>query len=47
LVDTFITVEQNRELAEWVEKSAKNLIAIYATHGHGDREGMPRVPRYS
>jgi glyoxylase-like metal-dependent hydrolase (beta-lactamase superfamily II) len=36
LVDTFITVEQNRQLAEWVEKSGKNLIAIYATHGHGD-----------
>jgi glyoxylase-like metal-dependent hydrolase (beta-lactamase superfamily II) len=36
LVDTFITVEQNRQLAEWVEKSGKNQIAIYATHGHGD-----------
>jgi glyoxylase-like metal-dependent hydrolase (beta-lactamase superfamily II) len=36
LVDTFITLEQNRQLAEWVEKSGKNLIAIYATHGHGD-----------
>ena len=36
LVDTFITVEQNRQLAAWVEKSGKNLIAIYATHGHGD-----------
>ena len=24
LVDTFITVEQNRQLAEWVEKSGKN-----------------------
>ena len=36
LVDTFITVVQNRELAEWVEASGKNLTAIYATHGHGD-----------
>src|SRR5258708_39321114 len=36
LVDTFITVEQNRELAEWVEASGKNLTTIYATHGHGD-----------
>jgi glyoxylase-like metal-dependent hydrolase (beta-lactamase superfamily II) len=36
LVDTFITVEQNRQLAEWVEKSGKNLISIYATHRHGD-----------
>jgi glyoxylase-like metal-dependent hydrolase (beta-lactamase superfamily II) len=36
LVDTFITVEQNRALAEWVAASGKNLTAIYATHGHGD-----------
>src|SRR5690348_1539416 len=36
LVDTFITMEQNRELAEWVVASGKNLTTIYATHGHGD-----------
>src|ERR1700682_3061307 len=36
LVDTFITVEQNRALAEWVGASGKNLTTIYATHGHGD-----------
>jgi glyoxylase-like metal-dependent hydrolase (beta-lactamase superfamily II) len=36
LVDTFITVEQNRALTEWVAASGKNLTAIYATHGHGD-----------
>src|SRR5216684_2679821 len=36
LVDTFITVEQNRVLAEWVAASGKNLTTIYATHGHGD-----------
>src|SRR6266481_2220212 len=36
LVDTFITLEQNRELAEWVEASGKNLTTIYTTHGHGD-----------
>src|ERR1700675_426030 len=36
LVDTFITVEQNRALAEWVEASGKNLTTLYATHGHGD-----------
>src|ERR1700675_4057554 len=36
LVDTFITMEQNRSLAEWVAASGKNLSAIYATHGHGD-----------
>jgi glyoxylase-like metal-dependent hydrolase (beta-lactamase superfamily II) len=36
LVDTFLTVEQNRRLADWVVKSGKNLTTIYATHGHGD-----------
>jgi glyoxylase-like metal-dependent hydrolase (beta-lactamase superfamily II) len=36
LVDTFITMEQNRSLAEWVAASGQNLSAIYATHGHGD-----------
>jgi glyoxylase-like metal-dependent hydrolase (beta-lactamase superfamily II) len=36
LVDTFITMEQNRALAEWAAASGKNLSAIYATHGHGD-----------
>ena len=36
LADTFITVEQNRALVEWIAASGKNLSAIYATHGHGD-----------
>ena len=36
LVDTFITMEQNRALADWIAASGKNLTAIYATHGHGD-----------
>ena len=36
LVDTFITMDQNRELAEWVAASGKNVTSIYATHGHGD-----------
>src|SRR6266478_769165 len=36
LVDTPITVEQARALANWVAASGKNLITIYATHGHGD-----------
>jgi glyoxylase-like metal-dependent hydrolase (beta-lactamase superfamily II) len=36
LVDTFLTVKQNRKLVEWIEKSGKNLTTIYATHGHGD-----------
>jgi glyoxylase-like metal-dependent hydrolase (beta-lactamase superfamily II) len=36
LVDTAITVEQNRKLTEWIAASGKNLTTIYATHGHGD-----------
>src|SRR5258707_12437176 len=36
LVDTPITVEQGRDLANWVMASGKNLTTIYATHGHGD-----------
>jgi glyoxylase-like metal-dependent hydrolase (beta-lactamase superfamily II) len=36
LVDTFITVEQNRKLVAWIVKSGKKLTTIYATHGHGD-----------
>ncbi len=36
LVDTPITVEQARALANWVAVRGKNLTTIYATHGHGD-----------
>jgi glyoxylase-like metal-dependent hydrolase (beta-lactamase superfamily II) len=36
LVDTFLTVEHSRQLADWVEASGKRLTAIYVTHGHGD-----------
>src|SRR2546425_5175230 len=36
LVDTPITVEQSRALANWVAARGKNLTTIYATHGHGD-----------
>ena len=36
LVDTLLTVDHNRALAEWVRKSGKNLTTIYITHGHGD-----------
>src|SRR5246127_4347020 len=36
LVDTFITLQQNRALVEWIAASGKNLTTIYATHGHGD-----------
>src|ERR1700731_3679908 len=36
LVDTPITVDQARVLANWVVASGKNLTTIYATHGPGD-----------
>src|SRR6202044_519016 len=36
LVDTAITVDQNKTLVDWIAYSGKNLTAIYATHGHGD-----------
>jgi glyoxylase-like metal-dependent hydrolase (beta-lactamase superfamily II) len=36
LVDTFITVEQEDGLVDWVAARGKNLTTIYATHGHGD-----------
>jgi glyoxylase-like metal-dependent hydrolase (beta-lactamase superfamily II) len=36
LVDTPITVEQARALANWIAARGKNLTTIYATHGHGD-----------
>jgi glyoxylase-like metal-dependent hydrolase (beta-lactamase superfamily II) len=47
LVDTFITVEQNQALAEWVAASGKNLTTIYATHGHGDHfSGVNTIKRH-
>jgi len=36
LVDTFLTIDQTRTLADWIAASGKDLIAIYVTHGHGD-----------
>jgi glyoxylase-like metal-dependent hydrolase (beta-lactamase superfamily II) len=36
LVDTFLSVQHSRELADWVAESSKSLIAIYVTHAHGD-----------
>ena len=36
LVDTFMTVDQNEVLADWIKGSGKNLTTIYVTHGHGD-----------
>jgi len=36
LIDTLLTVDQNRALANWVAASGKTLTNIYVTHGHGD-----------
>lgn len=36
LVDTPTTNAQATALADWVEKSGKNLTPIYTTHGYGD-----------
>ncbi len=36
LVDPPFTYEQVNRVGDWIESSGKNLIAVYATHGHGD-----------
>ncbi|MFJ2830005.1 MBL fold metallo-hydrolase [Streptomyces sp. NPDC087263] len=36
LVDTFLTIEQNQQLVDWVKSHERNLAHIYVTHGHGD-----------
>jgi glyoxylase-like metal-dependent hydrolase (beta-lactamase superfamily II) len=36
LVDTFLTVDQNQQLVDWVNAHRRNLAYIYITHGHGD-----------
>jgi glyoxylase-like metal-dependent hydrolase (beta-lactamase superfamily II) len=36
LVDTFLSVQHSKELAEWVADTGKNLTTIYVTHVHGD-----------
>jgi len=36
LVDTFLTAEASRALADWAMASGKNLTTIYLTHSHGD-----------
>jgi len=36
LVDTFLSAQQSKELADWLAESGKNLTTIYITHGHGD-----------
>jgi glyoxylase-like metal-dependent hydrolase (beta-lactamase superfamily II) len=36
LVDTFLTVDQNQQLVDWVKAHHRDLTYIYVTHGHGD-----------
>jgi glyoxylase-like metal-dependent hydrolase (beta-lactamase superfamily II) len=36
LVDTFLSVQHSKELADWIAESGKNLTTIYITHAHGD-----------
>jgi glyoxylase-like metal-dependent hydrolase (beta-lactamase superfamily II) len=36
LVDTLLTIDQNRALADWIAARRKNLTTIYVTHGHAD-----------
>ena len=36
LVDTFLSEQHSKELADWVAESGKNLTTIYVTHAHGD-----------
>lgn len=36
LVDTFLSEQHNRELADWIKSSGKRLAMIYVTHGHPD-----------
>jgi glyoxylase-like metal-dependent hydrolase (beta-lactamase superfamily II) len=36
LIDTFVTIEQNGRLIDWVRAHNKTLSTVYLTHGHGD-----------
>ncbi|MFI6042525.1 MBL fold metallo-hydrolase [Nocardia sp. NPDC051321] len=36
LVDTYLSIEQNQQLVDWVKTHDRNLVYIYITHGHGD-----------
>jgi glyoxylase-like metal-dependent hydrolase (beta-lactamase superfamily II) len=36
LVDTFLTIDQNAQLADRVAATGKNLTHVYITHAHGD-----------
>src|SRR2546423_541354 len=36
LVDTFLSADHTRELADWILASGRNLTTIYVTHAHGE-----------
>jgi glyoxylase-like metal-dependent hydrolase (beta-lactamase superfamily II) len=36
LVDSFVTIEQNERLVDWVKAHGRNLTHVFLTHGHGD-----------
>ncbi|MEV0893306.1 MBL fold metallo-hydrolase [Promicromonospora sp. MEB111] len=36
LVDTYLSVDQNAELVEWVRSFGRDLTHVFVTHGHGD-----------
>jgi glyoxylase-like metal-dependent hydrolase (beta-lactamase superfamily II) len=36
LIDAWLTIDQGRDLADWVAHSGKRLTTIYITHGHAD-----------
>ena len=36
LVDTFLTIDENERLIEWIKAHRRNLTHIFVTHGHGD-----------
>ncbi len=36
LVDTFLTIEENEQLIDWLKARNRNLTHIFLTHGHGD-----------
>ena len=36
LVDTFMTIDENARLIDWVRSHSRNLTHVFLTHGHGD-----------
>jgi glyoxylase-like metal-dependent hydrolase (beta-lactamase superfamily II) len=36
LVDTFLTIDENERLIDWIKAHRRNLTHIFVTHGHGD-----------